>query len=535
MKKYYEILGLNEDATLEEVNDAFTQLSTELYLARRDGKVSRADYAKRYDELELAREAIIEKARAEAAEAALATEVSDGLKEEPTKTPEEENKESESVKVVRHEVKEEETGAKKAVNGWKVATGVLAVALAAVIAVTALRGCSRQNNQTGAEVTNSQSITESIGDTPEEEEEIVAQGTPSATESTEEEQSALEKIAENATGSQEETQAESQAETQSESQAETQEDYSNRQVVIDLGNVEDDTLVRARAQELVDQMNAAGIVNPVTTVPYTVDEVFVLIKYANGVYTPATQEEIDVLHLNLLNIMIAQLNTDDYLYHVVYASGNDDFTELLNPNPATVGLAEAFCAYGENGVYPLVRWFEQKRIEIYSTTDREEINRIYREVGQVMADLMKGNGCTIVLYEGKDAKDGIEYRFTSEQVLAHHASALQITTDFQLIMANHYEKRNELDEVVDQVDTTWEVYNKLNSDGVDANGQPIINPDQVTYDEMNAWVNNGCDYEWGIDEAVLLDGQTFGQRIQGDMEGMAQNNYAMQHGGSLKK
>jgi len=531
MKKYYEILGLNEDATLEEVNDAFTKLSTELYRARRAGTVTRADYARRYDELELAREAIVDRAKAEAAEAALATEVSNGLKKEPAKTPKKEEKESESIKVVRHEVKEEDTGAKKTGNGWKVATGILTVALAAVIAVTSLRGCSKQYDQTGADVTNRQAITETIGDTPEEEEEIVAQETPSATEATEEEQSALDKIV----GESTETQEETQEETQTETQAETQEDYSNRQVVIDLGNVEDDTLVRARAQELVDQMNAAGIVNPVTTVPYTVDEVFVLIKYANGVYTPATQEEIDVLHLNLLNLMIAQLNTDDYLYHVVYASGNDDFTELLNPNPATVGLAEAFCAYGENGVYPLVRWFEQKRIEIYSTTDREEINRIYREVGQVMADLMKGNGCTIVLHEGKNAKDGIEYHFTSEQVLAHHASALQITTDFQLIMANHYEIRNELDEVVDQVDTTWEVYNKLNSDGVDANGQPIINPDQVTYDEMNAWVNNGCDYEWGIDEAVLLDGQTFGQRIQGDMEGMAQNNYAMQHGGSLKK
>ena len=50
---------------------------------------------------------------------------------------------------------------------------------------------------------------------------------------------------------------------------------------------------------------------------------------------------------------------------------------------------------------------------------------------------------------------------------------------------------------------------------------------------MNAWVNNGCDYEWGIAD-VLVDGQTFGQRIQGDMEGMALNNYQMVHGnGSL--
>jgi hypothetical protein len=304
----------------------------------------------------------------------------------------------------------------------------------------------------------------------------------------------------------------------------------NQQVVIDLGDVEDDTLVRARAQELCDQLAAAGIVNPTTTVPYTTDELFVLIKYANGVYTPETEEEIDILHLNLLNLMISPLNTDPYLYHVVFANGNDDFNDLLDPNAQSATFGEAFAAYGENGVYPLVQWFEQKRIEIYSTLDREEVNRIYREVGQVMADLMKGNGCTITLYDGKDAKEGIEYHFTSEQVLAHHSSAMIITTEFQLIMANHYEIRDINDQVIDEVSQTWEVYNKLNSDGVDENGKPIINPDIVTYDEMNAWVNNGCDYEWAID-SVLFDGQTFGQRIQGDMEGMAQNNYAMQHGG----
>ena len=54
----------------------------------------------------------------------------------------------------------------------------------------------------------------------------------------------------------------------------------------------------------------------------------------------------------------------------------------------------------------------------------------------------------------------------------------------------------------------------------------IINPDIVTYDEMNAWVNNGCDIDWAIMD-VLIDGQTFGQRIQSDIEGMAQNNYYM--------
>ena len=146
----------------------------------------------------------------------------------------------------------------------------------------------------------------------------------------------------------------------------------------------------------------------------------------------------------------------------------------------------------------------------------EEIKRIYSEVGQVMADLMKGNGCTItVTIDGKENT----YTFTSEQVLANHASAMLLTVDAQLIFANHYEIRDENNKVIDSAPEQWEVYNKFN--GTD--------PDIVSLDEIQAWINNGCDYEWEID-SVLINGQTFGQRIQGDLEGMAQNNYAMTHG-----
>ena len=508
MKEYYEILGLDEDATLEEVNDAYTRLRFLLFKEREAEKINRKVYAEKLNQLTQARDNIILAAEEKAAEAARAVEVDKSLKDVDIEDIDDELEEPEE------EVHETEA---KSGNGFKVATGVLAVALAATLAIVGLRGCTKDYSKTGADLTSSKAaVTETIGDKPEDDETIIVEDTTTEARS-------IKDVLEDQT-----------VETTAEADEEVQEDYENEQYVVDLGNVLDDTLVRARAQELVDQMNAAGIVNPETTVPYTVDQIFALIKYANGVYTPQTMEEIDVLHLNLLNLMISPLNTDPYLYHVVFASGNDDFNSLLDSNPATATFGEAFAAYGENGVYPLVQWFEQKRMEIYSSTDREEVNRIYREVGQVMADLMKGNGCTITLYDGKEAKEGIEYHFTSEQVLAHHSSAMIITTEFQLIMANHYEIRDVNDQVIDEVSQTWEVYNKLNSDGVDENGQPIINPDIVTYDEMNAWVNNGCDYEWAID-SVLIDGQTFGQRIQGDMEGMAQNNYAMQHGGSLSK
>ena len=348
MKKYYETLGLNEDATLEEVNNAFSRLSLELYNLRAEGKISAAEYKRRFREIELAHSSIIEHAKEVAATKAqkvpvVVTPVKAEQKTEPQVEPEQENNQN----------------GKKSGTGWKIATGVLTVALIASLFAGGLKGCSKQAEETGAYVTGRPAATETLNDEPSKTDEVpVTEEKPDETVE----------------------------------QETTAEDYSDRQVVVDLGNVEDDTLVRARAQELVDQLNAAGIVDPVTTVPYTVDQIFALIKYANGVYTPETMEEIDVLHLNLLNLLISPLNTDDYLYHVVFASGNDDFNELLNSNPTHAVFGEAFAAYGENGIYPLVQWFEQKRIEIYSATDRETVNAIYREVGQVMADLMKGNG-----------------------------------------------------------------------------------------------------------------------------------------------
>lgn len=290
------------------------------------------------------------------------------------------------------------------------------------------------------------------------------------------------------------------------------------------GDIMDDALVTQRATSLVSELNAMNIINPVTCVPYTVDECVGLIKYANGVYVPATIEEIDVMHLNLLNLFISPLNTDPYLFHVVYASGNDDFKDMAveaATQVKSVDFGEAFCEYGQNGVYPLTRWMQEKREAIYATTDRETINKIYVEVGQVMADIMKGNGCTITIEENGSEKT---YKFTSEQILANHASAMLLTIDAQLIFANKYEVRDANDKVVDSSQTVWLVYNKFNGD----------EPDQVSLDEIEAWINNGCDYEWGIED-VLINGQTFGQRIQGDMEGMAQNNFAMYSGKSLTK
>ncbi|MBR4693798.1 MAG: hypothetical protein IKP07_03200 [Bacilli bacterium] len=375
------------------------------------------------------------------------------------------------------------------------------------------------------------------------------------------------------------TETTTEAATETVAPAETEAPVEKEQVTIeDMGDIMDDALVETRAQALLDDLNTAGIyrrVSDETVVPYELADLSVYPKYAKGVYTPETMEEIDLRQLQLLDLLISPLNTDYYLFHAAYAQGNDDFRQLLEDEIAAgnvhhVRFDEYLAAYGQNEVFPLVKWITDKRIAINSTLDREEMRVIYEEVGQVMADIMKGNGCTIkVMENGKE----VTYRFTSEQLLQYPESALLITTEAQLIFANQYDyvydqtyvnldngetidfrEHPEYYEVVVEdgyktiyritggsrvkvrtmFNDSWEVYNKLNTNGVDENGYPIYDPDIVPLEEIQAWINNGCDFEYEIVD-VLINGQTFGQRIQGDMEGMAQNNYAMNHGKTLTK
>lgn len=451
LKRLYEILGLKKDATYEEIEEAYNDKMTELYIERNTGKITRDEFNELFDELNHAHDTLVD-------------EFEDELdNEEPTR--------------------------KRGGLGVKIVAGAVAAAVAVSIFAGAYaltkRNTNAESNQVGYE-------TSAEKDTPESQ-------TPSQ--------------------SQESEQPQSQGESQTEGQEE-----KNIPAAVQYGSIKDSALVQERATALVNELKAMNIVNPTSGSLYTVDEITTLILYANGVYTPETMEEIDVLHLNLLNLLISPLNTDEYLYHVVYATGNDDFKDMAveaATNVKPINFASAFAEYEQNGVYPLTQWMQQKREQIYSTTDREEINKIYVEVGQVMADIMKGNGCTITIYEDKQE---YTYTFTSEQILANHASAMLLTIDAQLIFANHYEVRDENDKVIASTQTSWEVYNKFLGD----------EPDHVSLDEIQAWINNGCDYEWGIED-VLIDGQTFGQRIQGDMEGMALNNYSMNSNQTLTK
>lgn len=457
IKDLYRIMGLNSDATKEELDEAYNDRMAKLYDDKNSGRISRAQFNQAFDDLNNAHDILSNR-----------LEDYDEDYDKPSKR----------------------SGLAKKVG---------AVVVAAAVAVSVFAGAYALGKRNTGAKSNAVGY-ESESEVPSQEGQFYDPSQDPSQEPT-------------PTPSQEQGEG---------SEPEQEDGQKDIPAIVHYDDINNETVVREKAATLVDELKAANIVNPTTGSLYTEDEVYTLIMYSWGLYTPETMEEIDVLHLNLLNILISPLNTDEYLYHVAYVVGNDDFKDMAGDGAKVKpDFASAFAEYEENGVYPLTVWMQQQREAIYSTTDKAEIKRIYTEVGQVMADIMKGNGCTITIYEDKDE---YTYTYTSEQILANHASALLLTIDAQLVFANNYELRNENGEVIDAVPNVWKVYNKFNGD----------EPDQVSLDEIQAWINNGCDYEWGIDE-VLIDGQTFGQRIQGDMEGMALNNYTMSGNKTLGK
>lgn len=454
----YKILGVSQDATVDEIENAYNAKINEIYINRNSGIMDAEKADAELEKLHNTYTKVLENAY----NAAAAKETGATI----GKT---------STSLVPYTGKPEKN--KKGV-GIRILAGVMAIVVAGGIVWYALYLNRNHNQSTTSKPTTSDSSSTSDSNT-----------SNSSTSSSEENKTPVEGI------------------------------DNNLPEVVHYADINDEAVVQERANTLVKELKALNIVNPSTGSLYSADEVVTLIKYANGVYVPETMEEIDVLHLNLLNLLTSPLNTDEYLYHVVYASGNDEFKDIASEavkNIKPINFGTAFTEYEENGVYPLTVWMQQKREEIYSTTNREKINKIFIEVGQVMADLMKGNGCTITI--DKDNQE-CTYTYTREQILANHASAMLLTIDAELILANHYEIRDDEDVVIDSVKTVWQVYNKFNGD----------EPDQVSLEEIQVWINNGCDYEWGIDE-ILMDGQTFGQRIQGDMEGIALNNFTMKQG-----
>ena len=176
-------------------------------------------------------------------------------------------------------------------------------------------------------------------------------------------------------------------------------------------------------------------------------------------------------------------------------------------------LVDAFLGYGteDSATYQFAKWLEGKRVAIYSTTDRDQISVIYNEVGQAMAEIMKGNGFTFTVTVNNVERT---YTVTSEMLANKPVAAEVAIGPFLLIMQNRRDQFiPETGETITER-STWEVTNMYNPGTVDV----------VTFDEENAWVNPDCQEKWLIDDAMSpYHGYTLDQISQMTIEGMAQN------------
>jgi hypothetical protein len=282
-----------------------------------------------------------------------------------------------------------------------------------------------------------------------------------------------------------------------------------------MGSVEDPALVSKYAAELLENLNAINVLT-VSDTPYTQEYIQNLILFAYGKYVPRNMAEVDQMYLDLIHIMQSPLyNEGGYGFHIAYANGVEELkTEAENTQPGNdILLVDAFLGYGseDSATYQFAKWLEGKRVAIYSTTDRDEISVIYNEVGQAMAEIMKGNGFTFTVKVNNVERT---YTVTSEMLANKPVAAEVVIGQFLLVMQNRRDQFiPETGETITEK-SAWEVTNMYNPGTVDV----------VTYDEENAWVNPDCQEKWLIDDAMSpYHGYTLDQISQMTIEGMAQN------------
>ena len=283
----------------------------------------------------------------------------------------------------------------------------------------------------------------------------------------------------------------------------------------DMGSVEDPALVSQHAAELLENLNAINVLS-VSDAPYTQEYIQNLILFAYGKYVPSNMAEVDQMYLDLIHILQSPLyNEGGYGFHIAYANGVEELKAEAENTQAgnNILLVDAFLGYGteDSATYQFAKWLEGKRVAIYSTTDRDQISAIYNEVGQAMAEIMKGNGFTFTVTVNNVERT---YTVTSEMLANKPVAAEVAIGQFLLIMQNRRDQFiPETGETITER-STWEVTNMYNPGTVDV----------VTFDEENAWVNPDCQEKWLIDDAMApYHGYTLDQISQMTIEGMAQN------------
>ena len=283
------------------------------------------------------------------------------------------------------------------------------------------------------------------------------------------------------------------------------------------GDITDTQLVHQRAQTLADEYTNAGIINLNTGVPYTVDEVENILLYINGAYVPENEQDVYDMYTEWLNFICGPLNMESVIYQVNYRGGETSFQSIIEQNaanPKTFDLASA-ATYGQGNGYEYVEWLQTQYFKLLYATSEEEYNRIYSEVWQSWADIMKGNGYTFSV-------DKSEYTITEQELLQDQNIGIANQISFWLF--NFEVFRNT------KTQEQFDVINKYIS------AVPEEQHDTVSIDEMFEYINAVCDQEAyinGIDYAVDdednslhtmvndVPGETWGVRVQSNTKAAA--------------
>ncbi len=285
------------------------------------------------------------------------------------------------------------------------------------------------------------------------------------------------------------------------------------------GDIKDESLVNERATILVDEMNAANMLNMTTGLPYTVEEIQTLILYVNGEYVPATEEEASDLYTEYLNFICAAINIDDTLIQSAYLGGEESFkgtVEGFIANPHKPDIVTAF-TYGDSYAAPYLYWLQNKYYEMRYTTDREQATKIFNEVFQSYADVMKGDGFVL---------DGVTYNETN--MLGLDKVAVSNMYIYFGLNAEIFRTTNTQD--------NYNVTNHL----ISANPEEQV--DTVSYDEIGAWLNGACDVSLIAldDEGRPLitsgeEGKSLGELSQINTIYRAKENYMNKNSQTLSK
>lgn len=191
--------------------------------------------------------------------------------------------------------------------------------------------------------------------------------------------------------------------TSEESKTPVEDVVSNLPKVVNYGDINDTKLVEERATSLVNELNNAGLYNMATNAPYTAEEIKEVMLYMNGAYVP--ENETDALSKvdDFLNLVIAPLNSDTFIYSVGYQSGEDSFKDKVKENAEKLEKVEYVKSllFGDSTIAPYLQWIEDQYYKMIMTTDREKCTRIYDSVMQSLADYSFGDGFEL---------DGIVYK-----------------------------------------------------------------------------------------------------------------------------